>query len=180
MKNINDYKGTKTAIHCKTQDEWDKISELLGYEWYIATWDTYSDKSCINTVYQGHSGINFYTKENYTIIHASDFMPTPRTIKQIETELEVLRNELELLKAQTPKKKPIEFVKKLEGIDMFKPFYTPLTFNHVDLIYKDCKGYDILAAWDFDKSKAFIYLGHFNDGIKQLVFMFNSEGSYRE
>lgn len=39
-----------------------------------------------------------------------------RTIEQIESELEVLRAELTMLKAeaQTPKKKPIEFVKYLD------------------------------------------------------------------
>ena len=168
MKNINDYKGTKTAIHCKTQDEWDKISELLGHEWYIATWGAYSDKSCINTVYKGCSGINFYTKENYTIIHASDFMPTPRTIKQIETELEVLRAELTILKAEA-KKKPIEFVNWVgtEAKRIDETVLTPSCFKNVILLHKGINTeLDLIKAYNDDESSSHIYLGHWNDGIK--------------
>jgi len=48
MKNIKDFVGTKTAISCKTQQEWDRITELLGYKWPECDfWDVHRESSCI-------------------------------------------------------------------------------------------------------------------------------------
>lgn len=164
MKNITDYKGANTSIHCKTQEQWDKITELLGYRWNDGKWSVHKEDSCIKTSCKEYGSASTHISLGYTIIPASNFIPH-RTIEQIETELEVLRNELAIQKAESRPKKKIEFVKKLDGVDMWDPAYKPSDFKNVDLLYKDCGGYDILSAWDLDKSKAFIYLGHFNDGI---------------
>lgn len=96
--------------------------------------------------------------------------PTPRTIEQIETELEVLREELNLLKAEAqPKKKPIEFVKYLRSNTMSvddEPLCKPSRYKHVELVFR-YDHYDIMKAWSRDDKKdTTIYLGNFNDGIK--------------
>lgn len=170
MKNINDYKGTKTAIHCKTQEEWDKIVKLLVYTFRDGTWSNYESVSCIKCDANEYCDLDYYVADGYTIIPASDFMQTTRTIEQIETELEVLRNELELLKseAQTPKKK-IEFVKFLRSNTMSiddEPLCKPSRYKHVELVFR-YDHYDIMKAWSRDDKKdTTIYLGNFNDGIK--------------
>lgn len=174
MKNINDYKGTKTAIHCKTQEEWDKISELLCYTWVKDTWSVCEDESCINCNGNEYCDLKYYTKEGYTIIPASDFIPTPRTIEQIETELEVLRNELKLLKAeaQTPKKKPIRFAKAFnrnkDNVGLNHPQTEPKEWKNIELIAKAQSKdyYDVMFCFDKNRNEGVVFLGHWNDGIK--------------
>lgn len=162
MKNINDYKGTKTAIHCKTQEEWDKIRNMVGDETSKRHCDDYSC-ICVDTEI---CSIDYASENGYTIIHASDFMPTPRTIEQIETELEVLRAELTILKAEA-KKKPIEFVKYMSNYKpvLLTPDWEPkdfVSFRKIET--NDAFLYDIIEATDSD-GLTLVYLGHFNDGV---------------
>ena len=171
MKNINDYKGTKTVIHCKTQEEWDWVTKVLNKQWVNKNaWRNYESESCINCNGNEYCDLKYYTKYDYTIFPASDFITTHRTIEQIETELEVLRNELELLKAeaQTPEKKPIEFVKYLSHtkMELQKPDWCPkdfVSFKRIEI--NDTFNYDIIEATDSYGLKL-VYLGHWNDGIK--------------
>lgn len=166
MKNINDYKGTKTAIHCKTQDEWDKINELIGEHLNMPKdFGVYGSESCLY-MDGSRSDCQFASEDGYTIIPASEFMPIPRTIEQIETELEVLRNELELLKAQTPKKKPIEFVKYLNSnmVAESNPS-SPQSWINIKVLCR-YNVYDIMKAWDDNENNCAIFIGHFNDGVK--------------
>ena len=168
MKNINDYKGTKTAIHCKTQEEWNWVTNKLKVKGVNITFDIAyplldTEEGCYSLDYAANNG--------YAIIPASDFMPTNRIIEQIETELEGLRNELELLKAeaQTPKKKPIEFVKYLdtEDLQFEKPSHKAENFINVKLLHKGVGNeLDLIKAWVNNEHNAIIYLGHWNDGIK--------------
>ena len=165
MKNINDYKGTKTAIHCKTKEEWDKINKLIGK--YLNTssdFKVYNDQSCLY-MNGSRSDYSYAVRDGRTIIPASDFI-TPRTIEQIETELEVLRNELAMLKAETQPKKKIEFVKVIHpNMNIADAFTNPSFYASIKVI-SSFAGYDIMEAFDSDGTLVFIYLGHFNDGIK--------------
>lgn len=165
MKNINDYKGTRTAIHCKTQEQWDWVTKELRYKWNFGRWDEFKEESCINASLNSYVRVSYYVCKNYTIIPASDFMPTPRTIEQIETELEVLRNELKLIKAQTPKKK-IEFVKHLNSSMVAESDpSSPESWENIKVLCS-YNTYDIMKAWDDNDDSFAIFLGHFNDGIK--------------
>lgn len=168
MKNINDYKGTKTAIHCKTQEEWDKINSLIGNNIYSSSdFKAYGDESCLY-IDGRRSSCKYAVGVGYTIIPASDFISTPRTIEQIETELEVLRNELAILKAESRPKKKIEFVKYLSSssMELQTPDFKPkdfVSFKKIEI--NDSFTYDIIEATDSD-GLVLVYLGHFNDGIK--------------
>jgi hypothetical protein len=81
MKDINQYRGTKTAINCRTQQEWDRITELLGYVWEACEWGDYSESNCIKCKTKGASYIDFYKEQGYTILPASDFLE-PNTTMQ--------------------------------------------------------------------------------------------------
>ncbi len=69
------------------------------------------------------------------------------------------------------KKKPIEFVKYLDSSINFqsvnKTVTIPTDYKFIELIRKSNSNqrYDIMFAYDYDRSKGVIYLGHFNDGI---------------
>lgn len=167
MKNINDYKGANTSIHCKTQEQWDKITELLGYRWNDGKWSVHKEDSCIKTSCKEYGSASTHISFGYTIIPASNFIPH-RTIEQIETELEVLRNELAILKAEARPKKKIEFVKYLSSssMELQTPDFKPkdfVSFKKIEI--NDSFTYDIIEATDSD-GLVLVYLGHFNDGIK--------------
>lgn len=74
MKKIEDYKGTKTAILCTTQQEWDEITALLSYKWDNAKWSLYKEISCINCKDNTYSRKSYYEEHNYTVYPASDFL----------------------------------------------------------------------------------------------------------
>ena len=74
MKDIKDYKGKKYAIQCKTQEEWDKITELLGYKWNKNNWGLCKEESCINASGEGATQKSSYINAGYEIIQASDFL----------------------------------------------------------------------------------------------------------
>jgi hypothetical protein len=63
--------------------------------------------------------------------------------------------------------KPIEFVKYLYSDSEFKPNCSnPQKFTNIELISKNYfKEYDLMFAYDENRSKGILYLGHFNDGI---------------
>lgn len=164
MKNIKDL-GEKVAIQCKTQEEWDWVTKELGYEWCSANWMYFhKENTCINHSQNGFSSLAFYIDERYTIVQASDFMPS--TVNQ---RIEQLEKELADLKESVRPKKKIEFVKYLKYGEMDvdgNPKSLPTYFTNVELLHKYGR-YDIMKAWSRDdKSDTTIYLGHFNDGIK--------------
>jgi hypothetical protein len=75
-KKFEDLRGTNTAVHCPTQEDWDKVSEICEYKWESnANWsdcgpDTViSLRSIAHGVYDG-----FFSKNGYTIIPAADFI----------------------------------------------------------------------------------------------------------
>jgi len=86
MKSLKfaDLKGTKTAVNCRTQEEWDKVTAICGYEWVdLLRWGEYRENSCISLNGLGYADTEFYRYTyRYTIIPASDFIaanttPTP-------------------------------------------------------------------------------------------------------
>lgn len=79
MKNIEDYKGKKYVIQCKTQGEWDYITKLLGYKWnsFNSRWSDAKENSIIYCEYmcQGNVITNKYkTNHNCELLQAKDFM----------------------------------------------------------------------------------------------------------
>ncbi len=83
MKDIKQFIGTKTAIYCKTQDEWDYIISLQPNRNKIHSGDynkEYEDGERRNTIsiYDTAQFIfaskEYYTRVDYDIITATDFM----------------------------------------------------------------------------------------------------------
>jgi len=70
---IKDLRGTNTAIHCKTQANWDKVSEIAGYEWEAGNWRTFKEKSTISLRNKLYCNIN-NVDDSFTIIPAADFI----------------------------------------------------------------------------------------------------------
>ncbi len=58
---------SKAVVHCKTQEEWDFVTEKLGYKWEFKTWSTDKELSCINLKGKYSDKITYYSKENYYI-----------------------------------------------------------------------------------------------------------------
>jgi hypothetical protein len=67
--------------------------------------------------------------------------------------------------------KPIEFVKYLSSdISLDSETTLPSSWKHVDLVIKDytTDGLDVMLTYDNDKDCGALYLGHYNDGIKEV------------
>ena len=64
------------------------------------------------------------------------------------------------------KKKPIEFIKVIheEYLKISEITHLPKDWANIELIVKG-KGYDIMYAYDHNRNKGRLYLGHFNDGV---------------
>lgn len=164
MKNIKDL-GEKVAIQCKTQEEWDWVTKELGYERCSANWMYFhKENTCINHSQNGFSSLAFYIDERYTIVQASDFMPS--TVNQ---RIEQLEKELADLKESVRPKKKIEFVKYLgnRSMELTTKCNDVADFESIELLYTDDSfNYDIMKAYHKGTGLYCIYLGHFNDGIK--------------
>jgi hypothetical protein len=76
MKSLkfSDLRGTNTAIHCPTQADWDKVSEIAGYKWESASWHNYSKDSCIDMQGKAFGKLGSFIRDGFTIIPAADFI----------------------------------------------------------------------------------------------------------
>jgi hypothetical protein len=72
-KKFEDLRGTNTAIHCPTQEDWDKVSEICGYKWN-GKWDDYGLDACITLDKRTYSDIGYLKSKGFTIIPAADFI----------------------------------------------------------------------------------------------------------
>lgn len=73
MKQIKDYINTRTVIYCKSEDEWNKISQMIGYKWENSDFNSCED-ICINMLEKTRSPKSYYKHNNYLIIPASEFL----------------------------------------------------------------------------------------------------------
>jgi len=83
---IEKLRGTKVAVHCKTQEEWDEVNKIT--EFNIIPWGGYDfeDFCCISMI-RGFSPLNDYQTKGFEIIPASDFIAANR--KEVVTELTI-------------------------------------------------------------------------------------------
>lgn len=85
--NIQEYIGTRTAIHCETQEQFDYITKLLGVKFKQSWMGGCGADTCIylgfRTVGNIPVRISYYTAHElkYTILKATDFMPEQREIE---------------------------------------------------------------------------------------------------
>ncbi len=87
MKSLkySDLKGSRTAIHCITQLEWDKVTEICGYEWTGGRWDMFEEDSVIYLDAKLHSSVWVVDETDYTIITASDFIAANSEGEDVDT-----------------------------------------------------------------------------------------------
>lgn len=62
----------KQAVHCETQEQWDFVTEKLGYEWNAAAWTDYGNNTCVNLEYKGF-GTADVSYNGYQILSFSDW-----------------------------------------------------------------------------------------------------------
>lgn len=70
-------KGKKIAIHCPTQELWNKVISLIPKCRLVkGSWDFYKEKSCIthNEFNGSYGNTEFYKDEGYQIITAEEFI----------------------------------------------------------------------------------------------------------
>lgn len=65
------------------------------------------------------------------------------------------------------KKKPIQFVKSLSSmLNIQNSIESPKNYNHIELICRKYNSeYDLMFAYNKDRSNGCLFLGHFNDGV---------------
>jgi hypothetical protein len=64
------------------------------------------------------------------------------------------------------KKKPIEFVKCIGAMSILDAQALNYMWKNIELISKNyVDGYDLMFAYNNNRSDGIAYLGHFNDGI---------------
>lgn len=160
MKNINDYKGTKTAIHCKTQEEWDWVVKNLFKDEKGSSWSKYKENSCIDVVGDYYASLYYNQNIGFTVIPASDFINNKNTTM---TKVTIIGQEPK----EEKKLKPIEFLKCVGENETDSVLCEPNEFKYIELVstkYLGC--YDMLYARNTEERTAGVYyLGHFNDGI---------------
>ncbi|MCK5132374.1 MAG: hypothetical protein KAR40_09525 [Candidatus Sabulitectum sp.] len=65
----------KIAVHCPTQELWDRVSEKAGIIWDLLTWGDWGESSCIVPGSPPQrSNISYWRGEDYKIISAAEFL----------------------------------------------------------------------------------------------------------
>jgi len=78
---INDTWATKVeeqpkyeVVHCKTQEEWDFVTEQLKYIWHYSFWSDNKQDSCININVSEKGTVDVYTELNYKILSFEEWL----------------------------------------------------------------------------------------------------------
>lgn len=58
----------KEAIHCKTQEEWDIVTNFHKISWTTAKWSDYKQESCINIARKSYMNKEWYVKSSYKVL----------------------------------------------------------------------------------------------------------------
>ncbi len=125
----------KTAIHCPTQELWNKVTEELKLKWnYLSIWEIYEEDSCIHACSESFSSLEYMRDNNYKIISAKEFLglePDPEI-----TAYEVIKTiPSSMLKiGQVIWRGNSIFEQCQDHPDYFKPHYKPL-FEVCDWIF---------------------------------------------
>lgn len=65
--NKEEPKPEKAVVHCTTQEEWDFVSEKLGYSWSVSKWSDNKENSCININRYASASKSYYEAEGFKI-----------------------------------------------------------------------------------------------------------------
>lgn len=88
MKDIKDYFGTKTAIKCENEQQWEKLKELCGdsYEGIIGFKESMQN-FCLNTNDAMKIGFSISDCFDYNILPYSDFISDVPELVGVEMEV---------------------------------------------------------------------------------------------
>lgn len=64
----------KRAVNVRTQEQWDKVTEILGYSWMASEWNYNRENSCICLYEKSNALMKYLKKEGYEIISYDEFM----------------------------------------------------------------------------------------------------------
>jgi len=64
--------GKKYAVHCKTQEEWDRVTKALDYTWHNNAFVNYKNIA-ITTKENCYCRVDFYKQEGCTILSVAEF-----------------------------------------------------------------------------------------------------------
>jgi hypothetical protein len=79
MRNISDLKENE-VIHCRTQEEWDKICELGGIKFEHGEWGHFQENSFIRPALRSYGRIHYPYSDNDTIHpHPTSYQHPPHT-----------------------------------------------------------------------------------------------------
>jgi hypothetical protein len=84
------------AVECKTQEEWDFVTEFLKYKWAMGEWCDHKDKSAINLIQKKYGTVEHYKKENYKI-YTFDEWKTINNLQTNKKEIKMKQNMLDVL-----------------------------------------------------------------------------------
>jgi len=67
-------RGTRTAIHCSTKSEAERVDKICGYSHCASAWHVYGENFALNLSSQGWEKVEYFKNNNYAIIPAADFI----------------------------------------------------------------------------------------------------------
>jgi len=83
------YIGKKYAVHCKTQEEWDRVNEIL-YKIPDYDWTNYGIEATLNCDRKGCCNKSRYTEEGYTILSVEQFFGEEKEKAITATEARII------------------------------------------------------------------------------------------
>ena len=64
------------AVHCKTQEQWDKVAEINNIKWRDVTWSEYGRFSCVRVTLGSYSSFDYYISTGESIISFEEYIAT--------------------------------------------------------------------------------------------------------
>lgn len=78
-------KGSQTVIHCRTQFEFDVVTKILNYDWFLASsWNFHRSETAISLERTRLGSVTNYKNKGYMIVPADLFI---RENQQVETPI---------------------------------------------------------------------------------------------
>jgi hypothetical protein len=64
----------KIAVHCKIQEEWDRVMKKAKSYLYDEDWQTFEEESCLDIAMGGYDQRSWFTGKGYKIISAEEYL----------------------------------------------------------------------------------------------------------
>lgn len=84
------------AVECKTQEEWDFVSQFLKYKWLTGHWNEFKNRSAINLIEKKYGTVEQFKKKNYTV-YTFDEWKIINNLQTDKKEIKMKQNMLDVL-----------------------------------------------------------------------------------